>query len=357
MTESSESGAPALSIILPTYNREHLLQACIQSCAQLGALAEIIVVDDCSSDGTRDVAESMKTELAARGCRALLLSTPANSGAPACRNLGIVHSQGDYILFLDSDDVINPDGIKTALDLLTQRTDCDFVYGNVQRVDERLQPIHGEIIGRQCTLGDEDVAGYHWHTMGILYRKSFLDRLGPWNEELTGSQDWEFQARAKLTANNALYLDAIFGYWRQHGSRRIGTRTFRQDYVESVLLACRSVQSTARRKQRFSRPLANSLAKRILIHGLELASFGFVNEGRREFDQIREMDEVSRSIRVLSLVLAYAPRFFLKILFRIGAWRNVAKAAWCRTCAIRASTGSGVRAIRRQPTRNMTNWN
>jgi glycosyltransferase involved in cell wall biosynthesis len=291
-------GTDLLSVIIPTYNRKSLLRACIESCAHLGPLAEIIVVDDCSIDGTRQRVESMQPEMVARGCRTLLLSTPANSGAPVCRNLGLAHSQGDYILFLDSDDVINPEGIKTAVDLLKQRTDCDFVYGKVQQTDEHLRPIGRGTIGRHCTFRDEDVAGYHWHTMGIIYRRRFLHRLGLWNEQLTGSQDWEFQARAKMAVHDAIFCDVLFGYWRQHGSTRIGPKTFRYDYVESVIDACESIIRHADRAQHYDRGFANAMARKLFIHGLEYKAHGFQKEAAVVFDSIDHLQGISHLFRL-----------------------------------------------------------
>jgi glycosyltransferase involved in cell wall biosynthesis len=307
MTEAPDSGSDLLSIIIPTYNRAPLLHACLSSCAELDPRAEIILVDDCSIDDTTEVATSIQPRLAARGCKTVLLHTAINSGAPASRNLGLNHARGAYILFVDSDDVINPDGIRRALDSLRQRVDCDFVYGKVQRVDEHLQPLQSEIIGQRCEFRDEDAAGYHWHTMGVIYRKTFLDRVGFWNEQLTGSQDWEFQARAKMAAHHAIFCDVLFGYWRQHESNRIGTRTFRYDYVRSVIDACESIIMHAERTQHYDRGFANAMARKLFIHGLEYAAHGFEKEAAAVFASIDRLPGVSRSSRLFFSLLKPFP--------------------------------------------------
>ena len=91
-----------------------------------------------------------------------------------------------------------------------------------------------------------EIAGYHWHTMGAIYRKSYLEIVGPWNVEMTGSQDWEYQARVKLAGGKRKFVDSMVGYWRQHGGDRVGTAKFRPDYVKSVMIGCDSILASQR---------------------------------------------------------------------------------------------------------------
>jgi hypothetical protein len=110
--------------------------------------------------------------------------------------------------------------------------------------------------------------------MGALYRKSYLEEVGPWNLELTGSQDWEYQARVKLAGGRGLFVDTVVGYWRQHEGGRVGARKFRPDYVRSVVMACDVILDGARAKGKCDRSLQRRLAKKLIIHALESGAHG-----------------------------------------------------------------------------------
>jgi hypothetical protein len=110
--------------------------------------------------------------------------------------------------------------------------------------------------------------------MGPLYRKNFVSKVGPWNLALTGSQDWEYQARVKLAGGRGLFIDTLVGYWRQHDGGRVGTKKFRPDYVRSVVTACDVILSGARAKGKCDRSLQRRLAKKLIIHALESGAHG-----------------------------------------------------------------------------------
>ena len=121
--------------------------------------------------------------------------------------------------------------------------------------------------------------------MGAVYRKSYLERVGPWNEALTGSQDWEYQARVKLAGGRGQFVDMVVGYWREHAFGRVGTKTFRPDYVSSVMIACDSILQHAHKAGLCDRALERRLAKKLIIHALEWGANGYVNERRECLSQ------------------------------------------------------------------------
>jgi hypothetical protein len=109
---------PTVSIIIPAYNRAGLLKQTLDSIAlQTSAPMEVIVVDDGSTDDSAEVAASVGAQVLRQ----------ANSGPGVARNNGLAAARGDYVLFLDSDDLITPDFIKSRLTLAAQGH--DLVYG------------------------------------------------------------------------------------------------------------------------------------------------------------------------------------------------------------------------------------
>jgi hypothetical protein len=183
--------------------------------------------------------------------------------------------RGEMLLFCDSDDVLVASGVKELAETLTQKPDLDYVYGKVVMTDDFLFPLDRvSEIGSSFEESPYEMAGYHWHTMGALYRKSYLEKVGPWNPALTGSQDWEYQARVKLAGGRGLFVDTLVGYWRQHEGGRVGARKFRPDYVRSVVTACDVILSGARAKGKCDRSLQRRLAKKLIIHALESGAHG-----------------------------------------------------------------------------------
>lgn len=257
----------SLSVICPSYNRAPFLEECIAPVMAVPD-AEFILVDDGSTDGTLELARAIQERYGKD--RIVVIPLGGNQGAQVARNRGMEQARGEMILFCDSDDVLLASGVKELAENLTQNPGLAYAYGQVVMTDEHLKPSEGlGSIGSSFEDSPYEMAGYHWHTMGALYRKSFLKKVGPWNLDLTGSQDWEYQARVKLAGGKGLFVDTLVGYWRQHEEGRVGARKFRPDYVRSVVTACGVILSGARAKGKCDRLLQRRLAKKLIIHALE----------------------------------------------------------------------------------------
>src|SRR5215472_18708530 len=112
-------GAPVdlISVVIPVYNRENVIEAAIRSVqSQTYRDYEILVVDD----GSRDSTPSILKRLTQEDARIKYLQHPANLGAQAARNTGIRSSKGRWIAFLDSDDQWLPQSLKARLGLAVQ---------------------------------------------------------------------------------------------------------------------------------------------------------------------------------------------------------------------------------------------
>lgn len=270
-----------LTVIIPTYNRVQFLSEAVNSLLYQSPIPhEIVIVDDASSDDTQILCQSWKQKKFPT--RIIVTCNRKNYGAQVCRNRGLELSTGDAVLFMDSDDILVKNGIKPLLNELETNQNLDYVYGQVLKTDSRLQPLeNSQPIGSSFSPKPFEIAGYHWHTMGAIYRKEYLQQIGPWNEQLTGSQDWEFQARIKLAGGQGKFVEHVVGLWRDHSDTRVGTKSFRYDYVESVISACLFIQDNSKEANIVDASLERRLAKKILVHALEFA----VNGYRRERNQ------------------------------------------------------------------------
>ena len=114
---------PLISIIIPLYNYERFIGECLMSCIeQTYKNIEILVIDDCSTDGGLEIA----MEAVALDDRIKVHKLPENRGYSAAKNVGIRASRGEYIAHLDADDLLLSDSIKVRLEAF--RDDIDMVH-------------------------------------------------------------------------------------------------------------------------------------------------------------------------------------------------------------------------------------
>src|SRR5690554_5935610 len=127
---------PLVSIIIPTYNRAHLIGETLDSVlAQTYTNWECIIIDDGSSDNT----EQLLSKYTEKDLRFQYLTRPSNSpkGANACRNFGLENSKGDYVNFFDSDDIMHPDKLLTQVRILQKHTEAPFCICQTKWIDKK----------------------------------------------------------------------------------------------------------------------------------------------------------------------------------------------------------------------------
>ena len=125
--------APLVSIILPTFNRAHFLEQAFRSLAsQTYQVFEIIVVDDGSTDNTKDVVNTLSTKVA----QPVRYIYQQNQGPGVARQNGIDEASGELLAFFDSDDEWLPEHLSEGVDVLKQFPECDWVYFACKRVEK-----------------------------------------------------------------------------------------------------------------------------------------------------------------------------------------------------------------------------
>jgi glycosyltransferase involved in cell wall biosynthesis len=126
------NGSPRVSVILPTYNRATFLPEAFESIrSQTLNDWELIVVDDGSTDGTRQIVERLQLETD----RPLRYVFQKNQGAYAARNTGLDHATGPYIAFFDSDDLWAPTYLERTVSALDRQPTLDWVYTACRRIN------------------------------------------------------------------------------------------------------------------------------------------------------------------------------------------------------------------------------
>ena len=210
-----------VSVIIPTYNRALLIKESIQSVFnQTHRPIECLIIDDGSTDNTAKVIGNLQTKLATVDFKLIYIKQD-NSGAPAARNNGIKNASGEFFQFLDSDDLLYPNKIKDQVSVFQKQAKIDGVYGNWH---------HGTIESNVLIKGekwkdsiDQFYGGRVIHTLSFLFRRSFINTIGPWDESLKRNQEIDYFLRGALAGGNFEYLPKLTGLWREHEGERIVT--------------------------------------------------------------------------------------------------------------------------------------
>lgn len=211
---------PDVSVIIPTYNRRSMVQEAIESCfaGNDEIDVEAVVVDDGSTDGTRDYLESIDDE---RVCPIF----QEHQGAQVARNKGQHEARGRAIKHLDDDDYLVPGELVREFRRL-RRTGADVCYADFYKVDTRLNkdPWVYENAGHQEVDGDfftALVSGVvNRLQLAILFDQAAIAGLA-WDESLDYLQDVNFMLRAATQGLTCVKLDRVVAVHRMHEGERI----------------------------------------------------------------------------------------------------------------------------------------
>lgn len=200
---------PKISICIPTYNRkEYLLQAIESSLAQRYENFEVVVVDDGSTDGTREMMQSIRDD------RIRYIRNDENRGRSYTRNRCIEEAKGEYILWLDDDDALTDDILDQYMLLLNSYNDLDVIYGIYREFDNNriiINPIdfylnNIDLMNRIFIMGCPIPHG------GTIVRKKIYEKYGTYNKEFTRAQDYEFWSRVALYVKFKKYNGICYSY-------------------------------------------------------------------------------------------------------------------------------------------------
>ena len=171
-----------VSVIIPAYNAEEMIDVALESLlAQTWRNIEIIVVDDCSTDGTCKVVESFVS----KDQRVKLIRKEFNEGAYPTRNRALENVTGEFIMVHDSDDWSHPQKLELQIEALTKNKSCVASMSEWVRVDEHLQ-----IIGPWLPKGTL----FDLNFSSLMFTRDVLNRLGGWDFVQVGG-DAEFRSR------------------------------------------------------------------------------------------------------------------------------------------------------------------
>jgi len=213
---------PTVSIIIPTYNRpDYLIEAVASVLAQTYQDFEIIVVDDGSGDETKSrFAEFVAKTPAAQG--RTFFYEQKNSGSAIARNRGIFYSKGEYIAFLDSDDLWYPNKLEKQVKILDENPDIGVVYTDCycgESADDSHQTaFFANANPPSGMIFEQMVRNNLFWTSSLLVRKEAFILAGMFDPTLRRCQDYDLWLRI-CYYNQCRFIPEILGLFREHPNR------------------------------------------------------------------------------------------------------------------------------------------
>lgn len=207
----------SVTAIVPTFNRAHFLAKAIRSLLeQTLPPTQVIVVDDGSSDSTGDVIRAFGERV--QGIR------KDNGGKSSALNCALRLAEGEFIWIFDDDDIAMPDALEKLISALVSRPECGFSYGRYDHLIEtegkKPQIVRPKLgLDSSLDLRLAILERCFIFQPGLLVRRSCYDALGPFDESLVRSQDYDMLLRLSR-AYAGTEVESVVFHQRQHAGVR-----------------------------------------------------------------------------------------------------------------------------------------
>ena len=322
-----------LSVIIPFYHVEAYIDACLARVASMPAgECEVLLVDDCGSDGSAAIAATY----AKQHENFRMIRREKNGGLSAARNTGLAQAKGEYVYFLDSDDLPVPDALMElvrtakahALDVVKGR----FVFFDDLTREETPGPAitaagvenGGALFARQCAEGV-----YEPMVWQCAYRRAFLEENALVMAEGLLFEDELFQAPALFAAARAEVVETVVLRYRQRAGSIMKSFAKNAGWCKSYLEVCRRLSSLAKRypgseaghalRKRVGQ-IAVSVAKNIPAYKLpedvaqEVMAFVYSNKQELVRFALSSRDAL---VMAQGILLAVSPKLFVRLYARM----------------------------------------
>lgn len=208
-----------VSVIVPCYNAAGWIKQALASVLDQGPEnLEIIVIDDGSTDESAKIVEN--------NFSFVHLIKTKNQGVSKARDLGTSQSGGEFIQYLDADDLLAPGKLKRQLEIL-KASQADVAYGDWQVLVEKPQGRSriGEVRRKKMQHPEIDLFTDFWYPPAVyLFRRSIVEKVGGWNAGLPVIQDARFALDCALKGGRFIYCQGIMAYYRVHSMNSLSRR-------------------------------------------------------------------------------------------------------------------------------------
>jgi hypothetical protein len=297
----SSAERPRVSVAVPCYNYARYLGACVTSAlSQDGVDVDVTIVDDASTDGSRDLAQG----LAHDDPRVRVFLHPRNRGHIETFNEALGHATAPYVVKLDADDLLTAGSLRRSADVLRAHPDVDLVYGKVGWLHGDGPPPH--------TVGGEGStkvwSGREWirrRVAGganviiqpeVMIRTAALHAVGGHRDEVPDASDFNLWLRLAARGNVARLRGPVQGWYRLHGASmqhtvHAGTLTNVGARLTAIELFLDEYGHALADESQLRRRLHRTFAREIVLRSLDT-----FDEGRARWEPVEEYMQVAMTL-------------------------------------------------------------
>ena len=255
---------PLISIIIPTFNRGNLISETIDSLRfQTYKNIEIIIVDDHSDDNT----EIIVNDFIKIDHRIQFYKRPLSKpkGANSCRNYGFQISNGDYVKWIDSDDLLSQDAIeKQLISLIHSGASLSICRTKKFRIIDDLKNGNCKEWGniqKSITPDNYILNGVQWSTMSGLWNRKWFNVSLIWDEEIMNSQEWLMHFTQLCSGISIVSIDEYLAYARTHDNSMGNVNNKKGLYYYNNCLARLKAINITKSNNQISKKVLKILAK------------------------------------------------------------------------------------------------
>lgn len=204
-----------VSIILPVYNGEENIAKAIESVlCQTYKNIELIIVNDCSTDGTAEIVE----RYAASDDRIKVIDNPVNLKLPKSLNIGFSYARGEYFTWTSDDNLYRENAIERMVISMEEDASIDMVYANYMRINAE-----GDVIGISKLAMPEALRLGNVIGACFLYTRTIAEIVGEYDNSLFLAEDYDYWIRI-FRVGKIRRIDEVLYYYRQHDKSLSATK-------------------------------------------------------------------------------------------------------------------------------------
>lgn len=314
-----------VSVIIPVYNVHNYLKFCINSVInQSYSNLEIILVDDGSTDGSSVICDNYAKE-----DKRVKVYHKKNEGVSLARNYGVKKSTGNYIIFVDSDDFVHKEMIKTLVDLCEKKycdmAACSYLRINVHNVMEPLD-ISGIVKKNtreefyETMICDSNIAGYVWNK---LYKTKIIKQMSNLFLDYI-FEDFEFNCRYLELCDSICYTTQKLYYYYVNNYGITGTFKINEKIINGI----KAYTAILNYYDKYCTTMADLVAFAAFKYTLNLnyRSFVLENSSKNKFlntdlyNRVKKSRKLSFSKKVYAVLSQNFPIVTSRLKFKINKW-------------------------------------
>lgn len=296
---------PLISVLIPSYNHEKYVDACINSIlAQTYREIEIVLIDDSSADKTYERILMRKEELEKRFRKVIIKRNPRNMGVSRTLNLALEEAKGEYIKLLASDDMLLPNALERMMDHIKKRQELSLVFSNGILIDDNqmsylLKEKNDLIYANPPEFGpslfERLYRGNCIAAPCAMFRGEVFKQLGGFDESIA-IEDWEYMLRMAVNGCQIDYINETLVLYRR-SETSVTNYQSSQNAERKFIFMMENELKILEKYAYVDRSLANEVIRNYCFMRFNLSSDNYFRDANRRIYQYMKTHDINPGLK------------------------------------------------------------